>query len=732
MKYSYTFLLLLATLIIAGCSKPFDDSEIWDKLDEYESRIVKLEEVCKQTNTNISSLQAIVNAILEKDYVNDVTPITKDGVTIGYTITFTKSEPITIYHGTDGSTPAIGVGQDYDGNYYWTLNGDWLTNAEGNRIKVQGNDGISPQLKIENDYWYVSYDNGATWNMLDKATGENGDAFFESVSFDDEKVSFVLKDGTIIDIPRHVAKELDIVFEKTENIFCEPNSSTTLEFAITGGDVAQIHTIGENGWTGEIEIDNESHSGRIIIYAPEASVSGKILIFATDTFGHLIMKSLTFTDKLLETPTLSYNMIKAGGDFEVEVTTNLKYQIIIPSDATSWVSHKSTRAVRNETLCFRVSANNNTLGRSCEITIKSNDNSIVKTIMVYQEGDKYYSRGSGTKTDPYIVETIGQWENLSIMVANRNSFRNTYFKLGDNLDFRNASISPIGTESTAFSGIFDGNGHCIKNAKISGSKFLGLFGNIKNAVIQNFKIETITVSGSSYMGILSGYTSESTIKEISISGKIGSGSYIGGITGYADNSTIDCCKNDAWVGNTSSRYIGGITGYANISNISNCYNSGELFGTDCMGGIVGYLTEFSSVKNCQNGAQIMQNDLYSCTGGIVGYNCGAIYACTMNNSINGTAVLPSYKTIGTIVGYQHTGAVCQYCYYLKYGIINKNFTHCGDLNWGSWSNYGAFDIYGMTTYGYSVTTLLNEWVSINTSTAKPYKRWTGIFPMLEE
>lgn len=71
-------------------------------------------------NTNISSLQTIVNALQNNDYITGVTPTTKDGETIGYTITFTKSQPITIYHGEDGQdgyTPQIGVKKDTDDIY---------------------------------------------------------------------------------------------------------------------------------------------------------------------------------------------------------------------------------------------------------------------------------------------------------------------------------------------------------------------------------------------------------------------------------------------------------------------------------------------------------------------------------------------------------------------------------------------------------------------------------------
>ena len=264
MKKLFAYLLVAITMIIAGCSESFDDSKIWDKLDNHESRIAKLEELCKQMNTNISSLQTIVNTLQNKDYVTGVTPITKDGETVGYTITFTKSQPITIYHGEDGkdgqngtdgkdgvdgkdgSTPIIGVKQDTDNIYYWTLNGEWLLDANGNKIKAQGTDGkdgangaggkdgITPQLKIENDYWYISYDNGTSWTQLGKATGEDGadgtngvdgkdgDSFFQSVdTSNSEYVVFTLADGTQIQLPTWYA------FEQLRTLCNQMNTNIT-------------------------------------------------------------------------------------------------------------------------------------------------------------------------------------------------------------------------------------------------------------------------------------------------------------------------------------------------------------------------------------------------------------------------------------------------------------------------------------------------------------------------
>ena len=215
MKRLFTLCAIVVAVVVSSCSK-FDDTDIWDKLNDHEKRITALEELCKQMNTNITALQTIVEALEKNDYITNVSPVRKDGEVIGYTITFAHSDTITIYNGedgTDGYVPNIGVMKDVDGIYYWTIDGEWLLDGKGNKIQANGIDGgdgidgITPRLKIENDYWYVSYDNGVTWTELGKATGEDGsngidgvdgDNIFSSVTEDEEYVYFNLNDGTTI------------------------------------------------------------------------------------------------------------------------------------------------------------------------------------------------------------------------------------------------------------------------------------------------------------------------------------------------------------------------------------------------------------------------------------------------------------------------------------------------------------------------------------------------------
>lgn len=189
--------LLAAITVGAFVSCEYDDSELREKINDHENRIAQLEELCSQMNTNISSLQTIVSSLQDNDYVTSITPVTSGGETIGYTINFSKSGPVTIYHGEDGKdgtdgqdgedgkdghTPIVGVKIASDGNYYWTIDGEWLLDDEGNKIRADGidgqdgangsdgQDGITPLVKIENGYWYVSYDNGVSWEQLGAAT----------------------------------------------------------------------------------------------------------------------------------------------------------------------------------------------------------------------------------------------------------------------------------------------------------------------------------------------------------------------------------------------------------------------------------------------------------------------------------------------------------------------------------------------------------------------------------
>jgi|GEM_PF-6091919 len=176
----------LPLLMLAGC---YNDDDLQERVGTLEEKVAALEAWEANVNTNISSLQTIVTALQSSDYITGVTKLA-DGS--GYEITFAKQGKITIKNGEngtngkDGASPVIGVAQNSDGTYYWTVdNGDGkgpqpLTDAKGNKITasgVNGTNAIAPQVRINTttNLWEISTDGGNAWKSTGvKATGADG------------------------------------------------------------------------------------------------------------------------------------------------------------------------------------------------------------------------------------------------------------------------------------------------------------------------------------------------------------------------------------------------------------------------------------------------------------------------------------------------------------------------------------------------------------------------------
>lgn len=243
MKNNILCIFTILTCLL-GCDK-YDDSEVKSDIKDLKSRVEALEQQCKNMNANLTSLQAIVEAIQKQDGIVSVDELPGGQ---GYSVKFVSGKVIFLYNGRngeDGVTPKISVRKDSDGKYYWTVDGEWLL-VDGGKVRADGDDGadgkegvtpqfkiegdfwyvsydngkswkklgkasgndgndaITPQFKIEDGYWYVSYDNGKSWTKLGKASGDNGkdgvdgkngDAFFKSVTINDGYVVFVMNDA---------------------------------------------------------------------------------------------------------------------------------------------------------------------------------------------------------------------------------------------------------------------------------------------------------------------------------------------------------------------------------------------------------------------------------------------------------------------------------------------------------------------------------------------------------
>ena len=182
--------LFASALMLVSCGS-YDDTELKNKVNELENRVAKLESA---VNANTQSILALVEASKSNDAVTGFSELNDKS---GYIITFASGKSITLYHGKNGSTPAIGVKADSDGIYYWTVDGEWLLSG-GKKVKAEGKDAVTPKFKIENDNWFISQDGGKTWTNLGKAKEKD---IFKSVSLDGGFVNVVLADGTAFKIP---------------------------------------------------------------------------------------------------------------------------------------------------------------------------------------------------------------------------------------------------------------------------------------------------------------------------------------------------------------------------------------------------------------------------------------------------------------------------------------------------------------------------------------------------
>lgn len=461
--------MAVLALVAVSC---YDDSALRAELEDHESRIVKLESLCNELNTNIKSLKTIVDAINAGDYITSVTPVIEGGKEVGYTIAFAKTGTITIYHGQDGSdgkdgqdgapgkdgqdgvdvgsTPEIGVRLDEDGVYYWTLNGEWLLDDNGNKIKAvgtdgkdgdngadgtpgvdgstgpqgpqgpqgeAGKDGVTPQLKIEDDYWYVSYDNGENWIQLGKATGEDGEAGGDSIFSDVYQsggyVYFVLSNGDSFKVPTAAASALDIQFDVEQGVAIVPETTLKIKYTITGaeGDVyvraTSFNYDGEllgvkpiDASTGYLYVyqegwfDGEDDENRDELIWDEMTEEDyynntmAVLVVAADSKGSQVSKVLTFVEGVLESVNDAYLTDAVAGTVTATMRTNVlenSYEVVIPDKAKSWLSYSPTKAqMREDVLNFSVTANEADKFRSATIKLVNNMGQTFETFTIVQ------------------------------------------------------------------------------------------------------------------------------------------------------------------------------------------------------------------------------------------------------------------------------------------------------------------------------------------------------------
>ena len=621
--YKRTFMQTLAAvammLLPAACADDYDDSALWDKVNDHEERLAALEKWQEQTNQSIAAMQELLNTT---DMITGVSAVTEDGQTVGYTITFLHSDPITIYNGTpgadgedgadgaDGQTPQIGLAQAEDGNWYWTLNGELLTDAQGNPIRANGLDGAdgedgedgatgpegqpgtsAPTPKIllgssitsgtietdngkkDNNAWYLSVDGGATWYRVSGADGTNGDTWFaEAPRKEGNYYVFTLaNDGGSFKVAAYqpfciLAKGETL--ESFNNATVPVNEATTLYLSIDEG----------------IEYSS--------IVAQATPVDGDAVLTRADGWSAKVAES---TDGITVTVTPG----------------NAGYALL-------------------------------------DVSLLLTDGSKL-TASRLLEGPGYTDDGQGN----YTVTSAEDLKNIAKLV-NEEWKSDINITLTADINLSGIDWTPIGIDyNHQYTGTFNGGGHTITGLTVTGSdQYAGLFGYIgSGGTVKNVVLEGVQITSDNSSGYAGGVAGDSwgTIENCSVSGSVSGTTFAGGVVGSQWGGSITGCNSSATVKGVI--FAGGIAGETNSgASLTGCYATDDV------------TVENDGTNN-------------SHAGGVVGYNGGGtLTACYATGSVTGSGSGTIY--VGGVTGSNNLGILTA-CYHAKGDVSGPTGTTGG-------------------------------------------------------
>ncbi len=497
-KKLFTLLVFAALLLPIGCK--YDDTDLWNSVNDLDDRVGKLEVAVQKLNDNVQVLSDLMNGKLFIQSIEDK----GNGVRVIHFINAAGAESTMEIRngkdgadgkdgingadgkdgqdgapgkdgidgkdgqdgapgkdgadgkdgkdGVDGQTPVVSVRQDSDGNWYWTLNGDFILDKAGNKIRANGIDGkdgapgkdgvdgqdgkdgapgkdgvdgkdgqdgapgkdgvdgkdgqdaIAPAFRINDQgNWEMSLDQGLTWTAVGQATGKDGDAFFTDAqtSADGKYAYLTLADGTVLTL--EIYNQFGITFDIAKTVIQE-GQSRTINFTVTGMTKdTDIEAFGKNGWEADVEL-NSNGRGTLAVTAPEKTGYGKVVVLLTDGGSKTIMRTLSFLAGTTKATTSSVEVPTAGATQTVSVETNLPFTVKIPEDAKDWVSlvqtSRAATATHTETFQIKVEPTETPSARTTTLSLESEDGTVLETVLVVQQPVSFDAADLVFRVDP--------------------------------------------------------------------------------------------------------------------------------------------------------------------------------------------------------------------------------------------------------------------------------------------------------------------------------------------
>lgn len=233
------FLTLLAAASLCACN-----GDLKDRVDTLETKVAALE---SKVNENVSSIAKLAEAAANAVTIASVTP-NEDKTS--YTIKFSDGQTAVLTNGKDAEAPVVGM-KEFEGEFYWTVNGEFMTN-NGAKVPVSGK---TPQFKIQDGKWYVSYD-GKAWDEV--PVSGTVEPKLEMTETETEYV-FTLGEAVI----KIVKEKAFAIKVKADSRMVVSGQVVTIGYTLFGAD-ATTHVVAESKGL-EAEVDEASSTVKITV-----------------------------------------------------------------------------------------------------------------------------------------------------------------------------------------------------------------------------------------------------------------------------------------------------------------------------------------------------------------------------------------------------------------------------------------------------------------------------------
>lgn len=233
------FLTLLAAASLCACN-----GDLKDRVDTLETKVAALE---SKVNENVSSIAKLADAAAK---AVTIASVTENDDKTSYTIKFSDGQTAVLTNGKDAEAPVVGM-KEFEGELYWTVNGEFMTN-NGAKVPVSGK---TPQFKIQDGKWYVSYD-GKAWDEV--PVSGTVEPKLEMTETETEYV-FTLGE-TVIKIVKEKAFAIKV---KADSRMVVSGQVVTIGYTLFGAD-ATTHVVAESKGL-EAEVDEASSTVKITV-----------------------------------------------------------------------------------------------------------------------------------------------------------------------------------------------------------------------------------------------------------------------------------------------------------------------------------------------------------------------------------------------------------------------------------------------------------------------------------